>query len=687
MNAFSAASAALEHAANRSRFFFRAQGVPDATFAVKSFSGRDHGLSQDYAFELELSADTFIAPELAIGKKGVLELLWQGQTLPIHGVIGQLSCAGTGNRGHDYTLTLASPLHPLKLSRGNRVFVGTTTPQVIEEVLAEAGIVASEYALELQGDYPLREFVVQYDESDYDFLARLCAHDGVFFRFAQSQAGARVLFHDGVDELPAAVCGELLYEVHSGTRRARETVFALRPRARLLSERVELKDYNDQTPEARLVAFASSAAGGGAGRDYRYGEHFRDLDQGQHLARIRQQLLDWQRESFVAESDCAALAPGAVLTLIGHPEEERNGDYLILEVEHHGDQRAGHGETGRGMTYRNRLLLIRAGSAYRPPLPEKKAMHGLFTARIETAGGDYAYLDEQGRYRLRTDFDLGAASPGAASHPVRMAQPYAGREYGFHFPLHAGTEVVISCVNGDLDRPVILGALPNPETPSPVTSANPSQNVLRTWGGNELVMDDRKNREKTELFTRDRRNVLTLDAERDGHRVRLASEEGEMEVYAAKTLLLESGDTHSVQSGNDHLVTVENAQRLMTRNGTIEQQAATDIRMKAGDHILLQAEKQDVEIGAGRDLVVEVGRSLSVEVRSDDLEMLVAQGRLDIRVAQAITIAGRGGGVIHIGQGGGSIEISVEGDVTIAAPTVDINAATINLKGSAIGNN
>ncbi|MDY6848841.1 MAG: type VI secretion system tip protein TssI/VgrG [Thermodesulfobacteriota bacterium] len=687
MSFVSAAWDASSHKADAQQYFFRVQGVPDGTLAVKDFSGRDHGLSQDYCFTINLFSESFLDVGLAVGRKGTLEMAWEGQMLPIHGVVSEISYAGEAVGGHAYVVLLNSVLHPLKLRRDNRVFLNTTAPQILEEILQGAGFSETDYELELDGDYPFREFVVQYDESDWDFLLRICAHVGIFFRFSQNGEGVRVVFHDRVDDLPACACGELLYEVQSGTRRGFETVFALRERANLLSAQVELKDYNDQSPEAHLSAYASSS--GGSGRDYRYGEHFLDLEQGQHLARMRGQLLDWQRRTLVAETDCRALAPGEILSIIGHPDEGLNGDYLIVEVEHEGDQSAGfaYGDSGKGMSYCNKLLLIRAGTPYRPPLSAARPMHGLLTARIETTGGDYAYLDEQGRYRLRTDFDLSETAPGEASHPVRMVQPCAGRDYGFHFPLHAGTEVVISCVNGDLDRPVILGALPNPDTPTPVTSANRTQNILRTWGGNELLMDDRDGKEKTELFTRERKNILSLDADRDGHRVRLASEEGEMEVYAAKTMLLESGDSQFVEVGKDQIVTVENAQRLMTRTGEIEQQAATDIRMKAGDNILMQSDRQDIVMRSGRDLVAEVGRNLSMEVRSEDFDLQVTQGKISINAARAITVTGQGGGAIRIGQSGGGIEITAGGDVIISGGSVEVNAGMISLKGGKIGSN
>lgn len=674
--------------ANRSQFAFTVRGIPDDTFVVRSFSGSGHALGGDYRFRIEILASSAIDTAHIIGRPAVLSLTPGGE-VPIHGIVVEVGYRGPGVNGHEYLAEFASPLAPLEMGLGHRVFLGKTAPQIIEEVLLGSGFADSDFELRLKENHPFREFTVQFDESDLAFLVRLAAGAGIFFRFEGGAAKSRILFHDGVGDLPPLASGPLRFQLQTGAVRDEETIFAFTPRARLLSGRVELRDYNDQTPEITLEAYGSPGSTvPGTGTDYRYGEHFRDMAEGAALARIRQQALDWQRETFVAESDCRGIVPGIRITLTGHPESSCNGDYLVVDVEHAGEQGAAfaYGGSQGGMTYRNKMLLVRAGVAYRPvPIPRR--LHGTYTARIESSGGEYAFLDEQGRYRIRADFDLGDAPKGSASHPVRLMQPAGGDNCGLHFPLHPGTEVVFTCVNGDIDRPILLGVLANPDTPSPVTSANNTQNILRTKGGNELLMDDRKGKEKIELFTAERKNILTLDADSEGHRVRLASEEGAMELRAAGTLLLESGETQTVEAGGDHIVTVENAQRLMTRNKEIEVRSATDILLKAGENILMQAEAGEISLRAGENLLLDVGAALSVEVRSQNLAILADQGSISIRAAKGMRILGQGGGTIHIGQGGGAIEISAEGDLTIDAPRIEINGNSINIKGASLGHN
>jgi len=72
-----------------------------------------------------------------------------------------------------------------------------------------------------------------------------------------------------------------------------------------------------------------------------------------------------------------------------------------------------------------------------------------------------------------------------------MAQPYGGTDHGLHFPLHKGCEVALACQDGDPDRPVIVGALPNPNHKSVVTNANQTRVNLQTCGDNRIYFEDK----------------------------------------------------------------------------------------------------------------------------------------------------------------------------------------------------
>jgi type VI secretion system secreted protein VgrG len=689
----STASLTSQLNASKSRYYFKAQGFDSSAFRVMRFTCTNHDLSDDYRFELTLYSKQAIDPKLLTHIDGQLTMDWDKAPVAVNGIVSETSRTGETLNGFEYEVVLTSPLNRLKLNHQSRVFLKKSVVEIVTEVLTSAGLVQGDFELKKNLSYPQRDFVVQFEESDYDFLSRQLAHWGLFY-FKQSNEGAKLMITDSVDDAPTLTgTGALRFQVQTGEDRNEESVFNFKALSRLQTDAVKLKEYNYRSPTDKLeTASANSSGLPGWGSDYRYGENYKTRKEGDDIALIRQQAHDWQRQTFIAESDCVGLAPGYRFTLTHHTDKRLNGDYFIVQMEHHADQSSGDANTGdtSGNHYRNKLLLIRAGVPYRHPLeriPSQTPMNTYFTGEVETTGGDYAHIDDQGRYRVRLPFDLGDASKGEASHPVRMMQPYTGNQYGFHFPLHAGTEVTLACVNGDVDRPVMHGALHTAETPSPVNADNPTQNIIRTWGENELLMDDRKGEERIELFTRDRQNILTLDAKAGQHLVRLASEQGEMKVEAKKTMLLQSGDTHTLESGNNHEIIVENNQRLMTKNEDIQLEAATDIKFEAKQNVQLVAEAQDLKADVERDFILRAGQGASMEILEQNLDIQVNSGDFQLQAAKSISFKGQGGGVIHIGQASGSIEIDTSGELNIAGPTVNISGGTINIKGGNVANN
>ncbi len=677
--------------ANQDHFNLKLKGMEGQTVQVLGFDGMDHGFSQDYHFTVNVAIEHAPVMKDFIGTPAQLSMAWDADEVYINGIISAVSHLGKKVDREEINFTISSPLHPLRFNTQSRVFLNKDVVEIVQEVLLGAGLASADFKFNAQGSYPKREFVVQYNESDFDFIQRMFSHHGLFYSFEQTNTQAIMQIYDTVADMPMLPGGgELLYQPITGNARPIEAVHALREHSVLKTDYIRVKDYNYRTPEAGLKTESKSASDiKGFGVDYLHGENFKTLDEGDRIATLRQQAIDCQRITYIAETDCRGLVPGQKFTLVGHPVSELNGEYLVLEVEHHGDQRAGqgYGETNKGKTYNNKARLLRAGIPYRSEPLTAPMAQGIFTAKIETTGGDYAYVDEQGRYHLRMPFDLAETQPGQASHPVRMAQPYTGNKYGMHFPLHAGTEVAVVCTNGDLDRPIILGAVSNPDTPNTVTAPNHSQNVVRTWGGNELAMEDRRGFEKTEMFTRDRKNILTLDANQEGHSIRLATEEGEMEQYAKKTMHFESGDSQTVECGNDREELIKNSQQLMTKNEFIKSHAATDTQLEAGQNILMQAEVEDFNITSAKDALIDVDGNTSIEVHENNLEMQVTNGNTSIEAAKAITIKGDGGGMIHVGQSGGVIEVSTGGDLTVDGKTITVSAPTINVRGNSVGNN
>jgi type VI secretion system secreted protein VgrG len=148
--------------------------------------------------------------------------------------------------------------------------------------------------------------------------------------------------------------------------------------------------------------------------------------------------------------------------------------------------------------YRNSFSVLPADIQFRPERKTPKArIYGLINAKVDAAGsGQYAELDEQGRYKIILPFDTSGRRDGKASAWVRMMQPYAGSDHGMHFPLHKDTEILLAFIDGDPDRPIIAGAAPNPGSPSLVNVDNQTKARLVSASGNEFHMEDQAGKER-----------------------------------------------------------------------------------------------------------------------------------------------------------------------------------------------
>ena len=120
-------------------------------------------------------------------------------------------------------------------------------------------------------------------------------------------------------------------------------------------------------------------------------------------------------------------------------------------------------------------------------------IHGIINGHIDAdSAGAVAQIDEQGRYRVKLPYDLSSKKGSQSSRWIRMSQPYSGAGYGVHHPLHKGAEVLIAHVDGDPDRPLIVGTVPTPHTMSPSLRANATQSVTHTHSGIRVEMEDQQ---------------------------------------------------------------------------------------------------------------------------------------------------------------------------------------------------
>ncbi len=506
-----------ERSANKARYFFEPAQLPEDKLQVADFTGEEQ-ISQLYQFELTLMSDD---PEIDFGsvvnQPATFTMMRRDEKHPIHGLVANFEQGSHSADQYMYRATLVPRLWRLSLTHQSRIFQDMTVEDIVRQVLKESGLTSQDFRFSLNSSYPAREYCAQYQETDLNFVRRLLEHEGIQFFFVQGEGAEEIVFSDHGNENPP-IAGDSAISYHKGAGMVpdeRETVREFIYRERAVTGKVKVKDYNYETPSASLEA-ESQINSDMPGMHYEYGPHFRTQSEGERLAKVRNEEIECQRKVVDGDGRCLRFRAGHQFDLERHYRGDLNAKYLITKVRHVGSQRVGMGLDPRyedEVDYRNEFKCIPATVQYRPPRTTPvPRVPGVMTAEVD-GSGDYAYLDDQGRYRAKMHFDQRDKSPGTASHPIRMKQPYTGKgEAGFHEPSHPGTEMVWACENGDPDRPMALGTAPNPTNPAPVKSENNSQHVIRTTSENEFIIEDQEDQERVTLYSPKHNSVLSLGA-------------------------------------------------------------------------------------------------------------------------------------------------------------------------------
>ena len=482
-----------EHSQYTVVFRTAAGSAPD--LYVRQMDGHE-GLSQLYAFDLIVETSNgvplpFDAVEELLVKDAYLAF-GEGEEHKVHGVIREVEMLSMSTATPVlYHLRLVPKLFDTTLTAGSWVYQELSAPQVIKDVLTEAGFHEGDhFELRLAKKYTPYEYKVQYEETDFQFLSRVMEYEGIFYFFEHGDDGSKLVFADGNNNFKELEGFEsLTYDPRGGTAGGENRISSLSRTRRTVTTKVTVRDYNYRTPSTELVGKEDVDAHG-VGEHVYYGEHFKDAPGGARIAKLRAQELFAHRETYAGSTAVRGLHPGHKFTVENHYFDAMEQQYVVTDIRHAVQQA---GTDGASLAYHNDFTAIPYAVPWRPvrvtPVPR---IAGVIHGKVDAAsdGVRAVPIDEHGRYKVILPWDLAGKAGGKASRWIRMAQPASGGGYGVQFPLHVGTEVAIIHVNGDPDRPLIMSSVPNFETASPVTAANATQSQIRTRHGITVTFDD-----------------------------------------------------------------------------------------------------------------------------------------------------------------------------------------------------
>jgi type VI secretion system secreted protein VgrG len=448
-------------------------------------------LGQTYEYTVDLVSRDRLSLEPMLGGAATLEMRVHDENAVVRGVVAAARTRDVTHAGDFcYQVVIAPEFGMLKYSAQNQVY-GTdgdvTLTDIIEAEMRDANKAGSKTAtlrpprqLDYQmlldrDDYPGLPFVMQYRESDYDFICRLLEKFGATFRFDHDGKREKVVFIDQGAHFPAVNGHQLGKELpfRPRTHSVGYDRFAVRSFNAdyvVSSGAVALREYNWQTPGVNLDVDCETSFGGQGVTTF-YGEHYRTEAEGEFLAGRRAELLKAQRRTFRGTSDIPLMRPGYYFQLDGHAESDLDGLYKIVEVTHAmtAPAQQGYGSaSGASRIYENSFVCIPFDTEYRPALRTPRPVVNGFMLAVTTEGPD-----KWGNYTVRILEDESGRTGGEASHSVRKAEfSTSGDGSGVATKLELGTEVMLIFRHGNPDRPVIVGAVSNAEQTSTITSEN-----------------------------------------------------------------------------------------------------------------------------------------------------------------------------------------------------------------------
>ncbi|MEP7121450.1 MAG: type VI secretion system tip protein TssI/VgrG [Byssovorax sp.] len=560
-----------------------------------------------------------------------------------------------------YRLHLVPRLARLSLAVDHRLFRHQDTLAIVREVLG-----GHEVPVESRIARPLtaRPQCVQAFESDLSFVSRLLAEEGIAYHVEHGDAGDVVVLGDnpgayapigGGDELPfgAGEAGGLVQG---------ESVFEARLNATTVTERVTLSDFD---PEKPLVD-QRAAAGDGLLERYEYPGGYRDPAQGSALAAIRREEAESARRVLRGRTTSRRLAPGATFRLVGAPRDDINGQWLVLELAHEGQDHGAGAAPGASSRYVAAFVAVPADRPYRPARSPQPTMGGVQSATITGPRGSEIHTEAAGRVTALLRWDRRRTDDDTSSHWLRPVQPATSG--GVYLP-RVGWETLLGFSGLSADVPYELGRLYNGRATPP--EGLPGQKVRGAFGSETTPGGGSA-------------NLLRIDdaAGAEGMLINASHDYNERTENDKKTTVA-ANDAHTIGSDHKDLVGIVQEVKI---DGAQSYSIGADRDLSVGGNLVIEAASESIGVGGlrsftiGGDFKTAVGGALTRTILGAKAEIATLSQNVHVTGGSRVSIGGTRveSAEVAVGIGVlGASNLSVAGAYTIASAKYSLSASTL----------
>lgn len=484
-----------------------------------SLAGRDE-INRCFKYTVTfVSTDVAVDPLKMLGQPLSVEVEGGDEPRWISGIVSDFRLTRIEERRAFYAATVRPYLWFLGNTRDCRIFQNLSVPEILQKIFDKYG--KMEVSFELQSSYPPRDYCVQYDETDLDFVQRLMEHEGISYYFLHDDGAHTLVLIDSTAKFKI-IGGDATIPFTNATvsgHRDREFIDAWLPASEVRPGAYAHTDYDFEKPRMDLATkspspFAHDLA---EGEHYNHPGRYLETARGDKLAGIRREEIQARHRRANASGTARALHAGRVFALDGFPDESQNVKHLVVATEirlvDHGHAVGGAAEVD---TYRVTFEAAPASVEFRPPRRTRRPIvGGPQTATVVGPPGEEIFTDKYARVKVQFHWDRLGKDDQNSSCFIRVSQTWAGAGWGFIQIPRIGQEVIVDFLEGDPDQPIITGRVYNAaEMPPYGLPGSATQSGLKTnstpggGGWNELRFEDKAGSEEVYFQAQKDHNLL-----------------------------------------------------------------------------------------------------------------------------------------------------------------------------------
>lgn len=593
--------------------------------------------STPYCFEIVMhSVNKSIDFESLITKDMTVTLSSGESKRYFSGIVGHIEQQDTLEAGDHLYCKYVAKIYPqfwlLKFTQDYHIFQNKQTIDIIKEVLKTGGVTKMEDQTTSCGRN-IREYCVQYGESHFDFVCRLMEEEGIFYYFKHTSSGSTLILCDASTSLSPAEGSDLKMVKSTMEHTHVNYIQRLHYNRQVVVKGYATADYNFKTASTKL--YNTVTGDGGGGKVYRYPGIFLDSGEGDRVATNRIQELEWYKNMIKGVSTAPGMMPMFTISVSDHPRDNLNRSYALYRVIHN----VAIDDADKYYVYSNEFEAFPDDITFRPLIvTPKPVIPSTQTARVTGKPGEEIWCDEYGRIKVHFHWDQYNGFDDKSSCWIRVAQLWAGSNWGGLWTPRVGMEVVVTFLEGNPDRPLITGCVYNSDNMPMYAKDEPTKSTIKsntTKGGggfNEFRFEDKKMHE--EIYIHAQKDMNTVIQDNRTLKILMGEDTSDiMQGNRVVTLHAEpgSGDTLDGQSypkpdnrGNDTL-TLNKGSRLVELLGQGPSQGDHTLNIIKGDntiHItkgnfIITLDAGSITITVSKDITATVGGNVAFTVTGD----------------------------------------------------------------------